>query len=83
MFVASRWGAIDAVRITPNHSNMHEAQLLQLNSSKANTQLNWSTRWSFHDTMHHTVDWYRGGSAGQSVEMLTKSNITDYLSLRP
>lgn len=83
MFVASRWGASDAVHITPDHSNMHEAQLLQLNSSKANTQLNWSTRWSFHDTMHHTVDWYRGWSAGQSVEMLTKSNITDYLSLRP
>ena len=79
-FVASRWGASDAVHITPDHSSMHEAQLLQLNSTKANTRLGWKTRWSFHDTMHHTTDWYRAWHVGESVETLTTSNIKDYLS---
>jgi CDP-glucose 4,6-dehydratase len=59
---------------------MHEAQLLQLNSTKANTLLGWKTRWSFHDTMHHTIDWYRAWNVGESVETLTTSNIKDYLS---
>lgn len=78
--VASRWGAVNAVHISADHSNMHEAQLLQLNSAKANTNLNWTTRWSFDDTMHHTIDWYRAWSVGQPVESLTTSDIKDYLS---
>jgi CDP-glucose 4,6-dehydratase len=78
--VASRWGASDSIRITPDHSSMHEAQLLQLNSTKANTLLNWNTRWNFQETMNHTIDWYRAWNDGKTVEDLTTQDIEDYLS---
>ncbi|MGA1698180.1 MAG: CDP-glucose 4,6-dehydratase [Ilumatobacteraceae bacterium] len=78
--VASRWGAGDLIRVTPDHGSMHEAQLLQLNSTKANTLLNWTTRWNFQETMNHTIDWYRAWNDGNPVEGLTTQDIEDYLS---
>ena len=78
--VAARWGAGGAVHITPSQSNMHEARLLQLNSTKANRHLDWNVRWNFHQTMHHTIDWYRAWNAGESAEVLTATDIKEYLS---
>ena len=78
--VASRWGNDDVIRIAPNHGTMHEAQLLQLNSQKANTFLNWNTKWDFQETMRHTVDWYRAWNTGETAETLTSRDITDYVS---
>jgi CDP-glucose 4,6-dehydratase len=59
---------------------MHEARLLQLNSTKANRHLDWNVRWNFHQTMHHTIDWYRAWNAGESAEVLTATDIKEYLS---
>ena len=59
---------------------MHEAQLLQLNSAKANLELNWSTRWSFGETMNYTIDWYRAWANGNTAESLTSNDISKYLS---
>ena len=78
--IANRWGTGSAVRINPDQSNMREAQLLQLNSSKANSVLGWTTRWTFEETMRHTIDWYRGWIDGTSVEQLTSSDITSYIA---
>jgi CDP-glucose 4,6-dehydratase len=78
--VAARWGASSAVHITPSQGTMHEARLLQLNSAKANRHLDWSVRWNFHQTMHHTIDWYRAWNAGESAEVLTATDINEYLS---
>lgn len=78
--VASRWGVSDSVRVSPDHGNMHEAQILQLNSAKANTRLGWSTRWNFHETIYRTIDWYRAWSDCDSVDTLTTNDIKDYLA---
>ncbi len=37
-----------------------EAKTLRLCIDKAVSQLNWSPRWPFHETMKHTVHWYHG-----------------------
>ena len=78
--VATRWGSPDSVRVIPDTSAMHEAQLLQLNSSKANSALQWNIRWSFADTMAHTVDWYRAHHNGVAIAELTTSDIASYLT---
>lgn len=78
--VATRWGNSNAIRVAPDHSRMHEAQLLQLNSAKANLELNWSTRWSFGETMNYTIDWYRAWANGNAAESLTSNDISKYLS---
>lgn len=40
-------------------SNVHEAHLLQLDSSKARRLLQWTPRLSFDDTVKWTAGWYR------------------------
>lgn len=40
-------------------SNLHEAQILKLNSMKANRILGWKPRWNIDTTIEKTIDWYR------------------------
>jgi CDP-glucose 4,6-dehydratase len=49
---AVQWHVTDATQ-------PHEAQLLQLDNSKARTKLNWSPVWTFEESVDATVDWYR------------------------
>ncbi|MCL5261182.1 MAG: CDP-glucose 4,6-dehydratase [Gammaproteobacteria bacterium] len=45
------------IKSDPN--NLHEAHLLKLDSSKANSILKWKSVWSFVDTIEITTNWYR------------------------
>jgi CDP-glucose 4,6-dehydratase len=40
-------------------TNVHEAHLLQLDSSKARMRLGWTPRLTFDDTVKWTAGWYR------------------------
>ena len=37
----------------------HEANLLQLDSTKARTTLNWQSSWGNEETLERTIDWYK------------------------
>jgi CDP-glucose 4,6-dehydratase len=78
-FVASRWGYPDSVRIEKDTSSMHESQLLQLNSAKAQSRLSWSTRWDFTETMNRTTSWYRDLCDGAVALELTSRDVRAYL----
>ncbi len=58
----------------------HEASLLLLNSDKARTQLGWSDKLSFDESVEWTVNWYRNAYDGNHPldEMLR--NIKDFES---
>jgi CDP-glucose 4,6-dehydratase len=43
----------------PEQAHVHEAQLLQLDSSKARQSLGWRPVWSFEEGVRATADWYR------------------------
>jgi len=77
--VAQSWGRPEAVQVGRDTSTMHESQLLQLNSSKAHQQLEWSTRWDFNDTMKRTTDWYRSLRDGAKADHLTLGDMRAYL----
>jgi CDP-glucose 4,6-dehydratase len=78
--VAARWGRPDAVKVGQTTGTMHESQLLQLNSAKAQDHLSWSTRWNFADTMDRTISWYAGLRDGKTANSLTLGDIEAYLS---
>lgn len=42
---------------------LHEARLLQLNTAKAKTLLDWSPVWSFSEAVRETMTWYRANPA--------------------
>ena len=42
----------------------YEAKLLSLSSEKAKRNLNWENKWSFQETIHQTINWYRKFHSG-------------------
>ena len=42
-----------------NQTDMHEAGLLKLDSTKARQKLNWKPVWDFDTTIKKTADWYK------------------------
>ncbi len=58
--------------------NMHEANLLKLDCSKAHIKLNWQDVWSSEKTFEKTVQWYK--NFYETGEILTKEDIENYVS---
>ena len=50
---------VQSDRIVP-----YEAKLLSLSSEKAKRNLNWKNKWSFQETIHKTINWYRKFHSG-------------------
>ncbi len=58
---------------------LHEANYLKLDSSKARKRLNWTPVWDFEQAIKRTVEWYRAETSGADMHALTLSQIADYL----
>ena len=63
-----------------NPDDLHEANLLVLNSDKARTKLGWSEKLSFEESVEWTVNWYKNVHNGKNAldEML--KNIRNFES---
>jgi CDP-glucose 4,6-dehydratase len=72
------WGRPDAFKLRPYPNTLHEATLLQLDSTKARTGLGWQPRWDFEATLRHTVEWYKAFAAGQDMKAFTLAQIDAY-----
>lgn len=72
------WGRPEALRLQPEANALHEATLLQLDSSKARTALGWHPRWGFEMTLRNTVEWYRRFAEGQDMRAFTLAQIDSY-----
>ena len=55
---AKAWGQ-GATWLTEDGDHPHEASLLALDASKAETELRWGNRLSFEDSVRWAVEWYR------------------------
>lgn len=63
--MASEW---EELRWHVNQSTeMHEAGLLKLDSSKARSIMNWQPVWSLSDTISQTSEWYRSFLQGGKI----------------
>lgn len=79
---ASFWG--EGARwedVSGNHP--HEAGLLALNATRAQTELDWHDRLNFDSAVSWTVDWYKSASLGEDPLELTRNQITSFESLVP
>ena len=60
------------------NSELHEAKLLKLDSSKSNEFLNWKSIWKLDEAVEKTIIWYRDLNEGNIV--LTKTQINEYIT---
>ena len=80
--LAALWGdgaswTIDAV------PEMHEAHLLRLDSSRANTELGWRPRLRIERALEWTLDWYRAWQQGADMKQMTLKQIARFEELAP
>ena len=62
-YLKNRWGQ-GASWTTDEKENPHEAELLALDATKAETQLNWHNKLSFEETLDWTLDWHKAVEGG-------------------
>jgi len=74
--VKQYWDKID-YEINEDNSNLHEANRLKLDCSKAHIRLKWKDVWNSDTTFEKTVKWYKAYYENNIV--LTKDNLEDYV----
>jgi CDP-glucose 4,6-dehydratase len=70
------WDKID-FEIEKLANQPHEAMSLKLDSSKANTLLNWKPIWDISQTIEKTIDWYKNWIEAKQV--ITESQLIQYV----
>ncbi|MCW7471386.1 CDP-glucose 4,6-dehydratase [Leptospira kanakyensis] len=69
------------ISIIQDSSNLHEANLLQLNCDKAHQYLGWYPRWDVDTTLRNTAFWYKRVLEGENAEVVTKEQIHEFFDL--
>jgi CDP-glucose 4,6-dehydratase len=75
--LAQAWGN-GATWIVQTDEQLHEAQYLKLDCSKARQRLHWSPRWSLETALPRIVRWHRAWHAGEDVRTSCLADINDY-----
>ncbi len=75
--VKKYWDDIDYT-IEKSEKNLHEANLLKLDCSKANILLEWQSVWNSDTTFEKTVKWYK--SFYGDGQILTLENLHSYIA---
>lgn len=57
---------------------LHEANHLKLDSSKANKILNWQPRWKLQTSLQHVLDWHTNWKLGADMHDYTLAQIETY-----
>ena len=79
--VGEIWG-VEKSWVKDNGDHPHEAGLLNLNSSKARSQLHWKDKLGFEESVRWTTDWYKDVYSGLSPIEATKRNIENFESIK-
>jgi len=63
------------IHIATNNDALHESNVLVLDSTKANSKLNWRPVFDFYSTLSMTAEWYSEWAAGKQMTDITLSQI--------
>ncbi|AJO77249.1 CDP-glucose 4,6-dehydratase [Pseudomonas sp. MRSN 12121] len=74
--LAARWPAAPGLRVEP--SELHEAGLLRLDSSRARQLLAWQPRWSLQQCLAQTLDWHLAWQRGDDMRVATLDQLRLY-----
>lgn len=76
--VCDRWGRGASCLIEGSVDNPHEAGILRLAISKAQSRLNWNPRWNIEAALDATVQWTLDYVAGKDMLEITEKQIRLY-----
>jgi CDP-glucose 4,6-dehydratase len=78
--LARMWGE-GARWVSDAGANVHEAQSLKLDASKARAELGWRPRFNIETALEWTVSWYRAWNQGTDLQRETQSQIAAYQNI--
>ena len=61
-----------------NISQLHEAGLLKIDSSKAKSRLDWVHQWNIETALNKTIDWYQAWRSREDLIFITNAQIDLY-----
>jgi CDP-glucose 4,6-dehydratase len=67
------------IEISEEKNNLHEANLLMLNNSKAKKLLGWKPKYSIDLALEKTVEWYKRFKAKENMEKFMALQIEEYM----
>jgi len=67
-----------SIEILESETQVHEANLLQLNCDKAHQLLGWNQRWNVEETLEATALWYKALMNSGDAEKITREQIIDF-----
>jgi CDP-glucose 4,6-dehydratase len=76
----AKWGNPSSVLIS-TAQDLHEANLLALDSTKAETHLNWRNKLNFSQAVEWTLDWEQATRSGQDAFQVTVDQIRKFKKL--
>jgi CDP-glucose 4,6-dehydratase len=79
--LAARYWGDGARWTTPEGQHPHEANLLALDSAKAERELGWRNRLRFTDSVKWTVDWQKSVLEGADAAEVTRTQIAEFEAL--
>jgi CDP-glucose 4,6-dehydratase len=74
----SCWAKIN-IEFSQQKSDLHEANLLILDCTKANKVLHWTPVWDEKTSIRNTIDWYK--SYYEDNEIITNQQLTNYVDI--
>lgn len=74
--LAARWPQAPGLQV--ESSELHEAGLLRLDSSRAHQLLGWQPRWSLDDCLQQTLDWHLAWQRGEDMRAVTLAQLAAY-----
>lgn len=76
--IIKEWGSGNIKTSLTDENLPHEAGVLNLDISQAQTELNWRPRWDIYKAVSATVDWYKKCSE-TDIYPLCENQITEYM----
>jgi CDP-glucose 4,6-dehydratase len=78
--ITAQWGNNAGWHSDPNAVQMHEANTLKLDCSKARARLNWFPRWALGIALEQVIEWHQAYLAGADMQAFTLQQIKAFSS---
>ena len=76
--IVKEWGSGSIEVLTSDKKSLYEADILNLDISLAQSELNWSPRWDIYKAVSATVEWYKKCINKDSYQ-LCRNQIMEYM----
>jgi CDP-glucose 4,6-dehydratase len=79
-YLVELWGGGAHFSIVPSSDGPFETGVLRLDSSMARTHLGWRSKWSLHNALEKTIEWYKYWYCGGNLQEYSLNQIKLYTS---